>query len=242
MIDTIILRIHGVRKYRSIEKTLDPTGTNGYTTSAGKVDGKEIQRLRDSGIHNTGEILDIMRMNKTGEFLVKTKFSKHQNASNHYTFAYMVNHTANYIEFNFSLPKYIYGSNVLLFVDHISDRNFAFSECWQLEPNFERAADRFQRFINDFFRVEFPLTEIDYRDIEVNRIDVCFNQLFRTKEDALKYLSYQKRKQKKYTREGSNAMQDWDTSLMYKTGRYSAKIYHKGTMFPNYFFCIFIII
>jgi hypothetical protein len=232
MIDTLILRIHDIRKYRSILKTLDPTSTKGYTTSTGKVDGGEIQRLRDQG-NDTGEILSIMKMNRTGQFLVKTQFASHQNASNHYTFAYMVNHTANYIEFNFSIPKYVYGSNVLLFVDHIGDRNFAFSECWELEANFERALNRFEQFINEFFRLEFPVTQIDYRDVEVNRIDVCFNQLFRSKEDALKYLAYQKRQRKKHSRNEEGVMRDYETSLMYKTKRYSAKIYHKGSEYKK---------
>src|SRR4051812_44971312 len=117
MIDTIILRLHGVRKHRSVIKSLDLLNTKGYTTSQGKVNPKEVMRLRNMGITDTGEILSIMRMNGTGEFLLKTKVAKHVNASNHYAFTYFVNYTQDYIEFNFSIPKYLYGSNVVQFVD-----------------------------------------------------------------------------------------------------------------------------
>jgi len=77
------------------------------------VDGKEVSRLRSQGVKNQGELLSILKMNKSGEFLIRTQFAKHQNASSHYMFTWMVNHTADYIEFNFSIPKFIYGSNVL---------------------------------------------------------------------------------------------------------------------------------
>lgn len=233
MIDTLVLRIHNIRKYRSVLKTLDQFNNKGYTTQTAKVDGKEIQRLRDTGLHNTGEILDILKMNRTGEFLVKTQYAKHAGASSHYTFAWMANHTANFIEFNFSIPKYVYGSNVLMFIDHLGDRDFNFTECQQLQHNFDRAVPRLERFLSEFFKLEFPFTTFDFRDIEVNRIDVCFNQLFRTKQESLKYLGYQKRQKKKYSREDQKGMQDWETSLMYKTQRYSAKVYHKGTEYKK---------
>ncbi len=233
MIDTVILRIHGTKKYRSIIKTLDPLSNKGFTTSSAKVDGKEFQKLRDQGYHNTGEMLDILKMHRTGEFLVKTQFAKHQNASNHYMFTWMASYTANYIEFNFSIPKYVYGSNVLLFVDHLGDRDYSFHECWELKPNFERAVGRFERVIDEFFRLEFPVTDLDYRDVEVNRIDVCFNQMFRSKGEALKYLEYQKRQRKKHSRNEEGVMRDYETSLMYKTKRYSAKIYHKGSEYKK---------
>jgi hypothetical protein len=233
MIDTVILRIHDVRKYRSILKTLDPADSKGYSTQSGKVNAAEIERLRDQGYHSPSEMLDILKLHRTGEFLVKTRFAKHQNASNHYSFAYMVNHTANYIEFNFSIPKYIYGSNVLMFVDHIGHRNFSFTDCQHLEYNCRRAVDKLERFLNEFFKQSFPLTHLDYRDVELNRIDVCFNQLFRSKDECLKYLSYQKRKQKKHSRDNGKSMRDWDTSLMYTTDRYSAKIYHKGSEYKK---------
>src|SRR5215204_2775726 len=114
MIDTVILRIHGVKKYRSIIKTLDLLSNKGFTTTSAKVDGKELRKLTDNG-HKLDHALDILKMNGSGEYLVKTQFAKHQNASNHYNFAWMANHTADYIEFNFSIPKYVYGSNVLMF-------------------------------------------------------------------------------------------------------------------------------
>ena len=232
MIDTLILRIHRIRKYRSILKSLDPADTKGFTTQTAKVDGKEFYRIKSQGNTNA-ETLDILKINRSGDYLIKTKFAKHQNASNHYTLSWMANYTADYFEFNFSIPKYVYGSNVLLFTDHIGDKNYSFHECWELGPNFVRAADRLERFLNEFFKQTFPFTILDYRDVEVNRIDVCFNQLFRSKAEALKYLEYQTRQRKKHSRNEEGVMRDYETSLMYKTKRYSAKIYHKGSEYQK---------
>ncbi len=192
MIDTVILRIHDIRKYRSIIKTLDPAQTKGCTIQTATVDGKEIKKLRNQGVFDTKEILDIMKINRTGEFLVKTQFAKQQNASNHYAFAWRADYTGNFLEFNFSIPKYLYGSNILMFTDHIGERGYNVYDCSRLKHNFEIAWGRFGKFINQFVKLEFPDTDFDFRDVELYRIDVCFNQMFRSKEEALKYLEYQK--------------------------------------------------
>ena len=57
------------------------------------------------------------------------------------------------------------------------------------------------RFIDCFLRNEFCLDKIDYKDVEINRMDVCFNQVFQSNEAALLYLKYQKRITKKHSRE-----------------------------------------
>jgi hypothetical protein len=203
------------------------------TTSLAKVDRRELDKLRNIGITKPSDMFSIVKMNRTGEFLVKTKHAKHVSASNHYSFAYMVNDPADYIEFNFSIPKYKYGSNVLMFVDHLGEREFTFHECWHLEHNLKRAFTKLMRFLQIFFKREFPLVDICANDIEINRIDVCFNQFFKSKVEALKYLEYQKRKSKKYAREGNSWYKEYDTSLMYITKRYSAKIYHKGSEYEK---------
>jgi len=81
--------------------------------------------------------------------------------------------------------------------------------------------------------MEFLGVEIDPQDVEVNRIDVCFNQVFPTRSDALKYLEYQKRKVKKHARAGNDGYKEYDTSLMYVTKLYSVEIYHKGSEYAK---------
>ena len=233
MVDTIVLRLHDVRKHRNVIKSLDQCNTKGWTTSMGKVDKKDLAKLRNQGVNDPSEMMHLLKMNRTGEFLVKSKVAKQVNASSHYQFTYMVNYTGNFIEFNFSIPKYVYGSNVLLFVDHIGDRSYTYHECCELEINILRAYDRVRSFLRQFFKMEFINIEIDPIDVEVNRIDVCFNQVFRSKQESLKFLEYQKRRTKKHSRNEEGVIRMYDTALMYTTKRYSAKIYHKGSEYQK---------
>lgn len=229
MIDTIVLRIHGVKRYRNILKSLDQLNTKGFTTSIAHVKGKDIDKLRSQGHQSPGEILNILKKQGSNEFLIRAKFAKAPNSSGHYYFVYRVDYIKDFIELNFSVPKYVYGSNVLLFVDHIGDKNYSFHECWGLEHNLKAAFDRFRRFLMELFKFQFINVTVDPEHVEVHRIDVCFNQVFRSQELALKYLEYQKRKSKKYARNEGVRVKEYETSIMYVTKRYSAMIYHKGT-------------
>jgi len=233
MIDTLILRLHDTVKYQNLIKNLDILENKGYQTETGKVEKGDVSKLRSQGIRKSTEIVDMLKLNRTGEFIVKTKVAKQQNASNHYSFAYFINYTANFIEFNFSVPKYTFGSNVLMLVDHYSDPNYSYHYCSQLEHNIERSFDLLSRFLHQFFKMEFPFSTVDYQDVEVHRIDVCFNQVFSDKKEALRVLEYQKRLKKKYAREEEGVLREYATSLMYVTKRYSAKIYHKGSEYAK---------
>lgn len=228
MIDTIIMRLHNLRKYELLIRRLEVKNNPGYSKETAKVDMEEVQNLRGMGYKQPKQILDILKVNRTGEFIVKTQVAKQMNASNHYAFTYYIDWTKDYIEFNFSVPKYKYGSNVLMFVEHNMDRDFAYSLNSTMEYNIKRAPNIILSFIKNFWKNEFILEDIDFRDVEINRIDVCFNQVFSTKEEALRYLEYQKRLKKKYGQEEEGVLRQYATSFMYVTKRYSAKIYHKG--------------
>jgi len=229
MVDTIILRIHNLSKYDTLIKRLELKKRGGYTSEIAEVETAELQRLRGAGYNTSKQIIDILKINRTGQFLVKTQVGKQMNASNHYAFTYFINWTRGYIEFNFSIPKYKFGSNVLQFVPHYVDKEFIWAFNSEMPHNLKILPKMIRLFIIGFLKKEFPLEEIDLKNVEVNRIDVCFNQMFRTKEDALKFLEYQKRLKKKYAKDEEGVMREYATSLMYVTKKYSAKIYHKGS-------------
>src|SRR5258705_1469294 len=124
MVDTIILRLHNVSKYNNLIKRLELKKQGGWRSETGEVDTEELQRLRGMGHNTAKQIIDILKINRTGEFLVKTQMGKHMNASNHYAFTYFINWTKGFVEFNFSVPKYKFGSNILQFVPHWVDKEF----------------------------------------------------------------------------------------------------------------------
>jgi hypothetical protein len=43
MIDTIVLRLHRVRKYRNVLRIMDQFNTKGFSTPLGKISGSELK-------------------------------------------------------------------------------------------------------------------------------------------------------------------------------------------------------
>ena len=66
---------------------------------------------------------------------------------------------------------------------------FAFANCMVTSSQLQFYAF----FLPYIIRRTGFMWENDFIDVEANRVDVCFNQVFSAKEDALKCLEYQKR-------------------------------------------------
>lgn len=212
MIDTIVLRIHNIDKYKMIyEQFYRPEKERGQITQAfvDKSTGelKQVDYVHQLIYHDTNRFLPIVH-----------RASKHI-ASSHYNLSYVVNPQKNYIEFNFSIPKYLWGTNIMQLIN-IYDQAY------------DLVFTELQMFLRNFFKdvlYEIPLLD----DVEINRIDFCYNQFFSSKDDALAYLSEQSKMLVKFARSSKNKFRTYDTSIMYVTRRYSFKIYHKGTEFEK---------
>lgn len=132
----------------------------------------------------------------------------------------------------FSLPKYFFGQNVSQICFDPSHRDFFFDKGHTDTPEFQfsKGFRIFRHFLKTFFATEFSHCDFDFSQIQINRIDFCFNQVFDSEKEALQYLEYQKRLKKKYMRIGSEPVKH-KTSIFIKNDRYSFKIYHKGSEF-----------
>ena len=120
-------------------------------------------------------------------------------------------------------------------VEFSNERNFRFQrgdrDTWDYQCSI--GWDRFRTYIKAFFFYEFPMLEVQWSCIEILRLDMCFNQMFNSRSDALQYLGYQKLITKKHARETSNAYTNYKTSIFYSAEGYSSKIYHKGTEYEK---------
>ncbi|MGV3540957.1 MAG: hypothetical protein ACO1OQ_14175, partial [Rufibacter sp.] len=114
MIDTVVLRIHNLRsKYEQLVKEMNLQKNSGFKVSKASIETAEFERLRNIG-HGMRTIIDFVEINKTGEFLTRSEHSKKLTASHHYAFVYRVDYEKDFIEFNFSLPKYKFGTNIFM--------------------------------------------------------------------------------------------------------------------------------
>lgn len=211
MIDTIVLRIHRVKeKYSHLVKYLEQINPKSY---AKKFHHEGLENISKTSIlyGDTGHVLDL------------THRSSINIASSHYSISFFINETRDFIELNFSIPKYLYTTNVMQFIDQ---HNTSSRHCY----------DKLINLLSEFFNKYFPWTP-DWEDVEVNRIDICFNQFFLSKGDALRYLQEQKDLSIKYAKTETNVPGNYSTpgdgltTVMYTTQNYSFKIYHKGTEF-----------
>lgn len=119
------------------------------------------------------------------------------------------------IELEFSLPKFIYGTNVIQLMDHIT-----------------RIASPYQmlkRAIKKFFDMCFSGCVINYGGVEIKRWDFCFNQFFESEAkvyEALKYIKL------KYASKHDKL--SYDTGLVELTKTNYLKIYMKGIEFEKH--------
>lgn len=216
MIDTISLELHGTKKYEVIVNLLRIT-KGGYK----KYDGR--------GTTLDHEILmpETSRHAKE-KFMYKIK----DVASSHYKIIISVDWFNDVIKWNFSIPKYFYGHNIAQSIQNVNEPKFNFT-AHSFNEIVDLGHERLWSYIITFFDNEFPTVKVDYEDLQIKRLDFCYNQIFRTKHDALEYLELQKTVKKKNMRNkelGDSGMhQIYDTSIFFKNQDYSVKIYHKGT-------------
>lgn len=209
MIDTIILYVHGIQKYNQIVNVLEKTSSKTAITFVEKVDKETGEIFRDKKgaavfFHDSDRFL----------FRTVRDFCNLPSSTFHPVFT--VNRKADRIEFNFSIPKFIYGSNVLQFINYF-------------DQGARSIFDLLFQFLNTWRTQEF-IQVIEKTDIEIARLDLCYNQFFNTEKQALDYLQQQKViLEKKSSRGGHPAY--YKTGIFWKTKTHSFKIYHKGTEF-----------
>ncbi len=165
---------------------------------------------------------------------------KYRVPSSEHDVVYSVNLDGGFIEFNINVPKYLYGHNMAQFIPQINSELFSsrkgnFNQ-WKVQKHYLH--DRVYEFIDSFFTDLFFKFELelmpDYDYIELNRIDLSYNQYFKNKTEALMYLDGQKKIHKKRSRLKNKKIGDYETSIAYHTSNGSYfKIYHKGSEYVN---------
>jgi len=218
MVDTIVLRVHNLRKYRNLRNYISRIGS-GSTIRSVNIPSSEIEEFRRNEIDDdTLAIKYIVGLKKHESFLISSS-KKILNSSGHYYLNIREIEKDDCIEFNFSIPKYFYGTNILLFVEHHWDKDYKYYQNKEIKYNLVKSYDLIIKFINSFFAKEFPLHKIDNRDVEINRIDLCYNQVFPSEADALRFLEYQKKIRRKHSRKDNDRRMEYDTSIMFTTKR-----------------------
>jgi hypothetical protein len=121
------------------------------------------------------------------------------------------------IDIEFSLPKFIYGTNVIMLYDHLTRSKSPY--------------ELLMMSIKRFFEYVFPVCKIDLGAVEIKRWDFCFNQIFKDEDEALRALKYIKLKvASKHDR------LSYETGIVELSKSKYLKIYHKGAEFKKHDF------
>lgn len=226
MIDTVEFRVHDIKQHLSLAEFLDRkqsgSGKSISMRSGTDDDFAPMQKL----VHKT-----YIQYHDTGNLTQVAQFNELK--SSHYSIAYKIDYLRDFIAFNVSIPKYIFGTNIIHYNRPPSDKRFSAMTHASIKRNLSESYKRLFRFFDKFFVSEFGSIDIYPQLVEINRIDICYNQVFDSKDDAFEYLNQLRKLKKKYARSASNYSRDWKTSIVYKTDRYSFKVYHKGTEFAK---------
>ena len=120
------------------------------------------------------------------------------------------------VQIEFSLPKFIYGTNSIELRSHLNKQN-------------NRPYEFLTIAIKTFFETIFPLHKIDYGAVEITRFDFCFNQVFNSREESLKALKFIKLKHN-----GRGDRLNFEYGYISLTKSNYFKIYHKGEEFKKH--------
>ena len=220
MVDTIHFRLHCAQEHEAIFFAIE---------SETRGEARYLGRTTEEGM-KTFLQFNIMEFRETGKLMFQYRDNLIE-PSSHYKVQICKRPMQDYIEFNLSVPKYLFGTNVLQFIQHqtehsrVYDVERAGTWKWQAAMSHERLL----RFIKLFFADWWPQQKVNFRHVEIVRIDLCYNQVFPSKQDALDYLELQKGINKRYARSVSKVMNKYQTAIFYHSNDASFKIYHKGT-------------
>jgi hypothetical protein len=164
--------------------------------------------------------------------------------SHDYHVNFKMSENADYIEFNLSIPKYFYGHNIAQWIPNFQSERFQlspFAMCgWsgQLKHLHKRLIEFIYQFFNDLSEyLNLPsLQNFDIRNIEIRRLDFCYNQQFPSMEFAKDFFEAQRIFKNTRIKKGAVVDQDTDTSFYYRLSRNNGfffKIYLKGAEFLN---------
>lgn len=213
------------------------------TESVSVLDESDYLAVKNSkkreGLLHIQEIMEFHDANKVKEVNLRVNGS-YRVPSSFGGVTFSINENGSFIDFNLSIPKYLYGHSLAEFVPQARSSRYMNNPLlidWneQRKIIYKRLMSFIDYFCNDLCQM-FQLDTMPNKDyIEVRRIDLCYNQYFDSKKDALSYLDHQKKLIKIKQTKGTNLQNtEYQTSLTYlsQSGAYF-KIYHKGTEYSE---------
>ena len=163
---------------------------------------------------------------------VETRYF-HKLKSNHYDIAFCIDRLQDCMMFNVSIPKYYYGTNIIQWIPIFSNPSFKIYSNHPLNNMIKETYWPLMDFFKRFFGRWFTDFRLDPRNVQITRLDFCFNQVYASKAEAFQVLHHMKRIRRKFFRDESKGQHDRHGGFSYWTQAYSCKVYHKGLEYKS---------
>lgn len=199
------------------------------------------QEKKIGWVSRTGALRESMGKNEFYFYPVRGDF---QTASSEYRTKFSVSENSDAITFELSIPKLIYNNNIAQFVPNIDSKRFKSNPFGMREwyGQMKTLHDRLKEFLLTFFNemcimfdISFTLAGFDMTNIEIKRLDFCYNQFFPCHASVLDFLNAQRKFFRSRIRKNTIVVQDHDTSFYYRHSidGFFFKIYSKGEEFEK---------
>ena len=193
------------------------------------VSDKEIEMpIKD---YNT-RLVHISRLNKKTREREDKEFLKGKIwTSSEYGIVWFYDKVKMRLKFDFSVPKYLYGNNVKMWMPHERISDFDKIDIVHMSRELRRIIVEVCLKFSNSNRLE----EREAYFIKVTRMDFCFNYLFREQRQRDICFNALKEQKKKYARDKDDIYYNFkNETIMYKVRGYSVKYYKKDKEFHKY--------
>jgi len=186
--------------------------------------------INDNLNYNTR--LVYMKRNSTKYGESEKEFLKGKiHGSNVYGISWFYDKKSKILKFDFSLPKYLYGNNIKMWLPHTRIFNFE-------DVDMTILSKELKKYITEVclkFSVSNRLTELEANHIHIVRLDFCFNYVFKNEQQRNICYYQLKEHKKKYSRDSEDTFYNFkNETIMYKASGYSLKYYKKDIEFKKY--------
>lgn len=220
--DTIVYKLHNVHRYPIVVKSVqDLEGGKGKLKVPDVPEVTTAKTFRDAWFNLQRDSWFIMQYNVKAELPsfasgININYDKQQDI----------------IKFEFSIPKFFFANNVVEVIPsmHSKYRDASKTAMWDLAKFWYKIIRLMPR------KIVHDLTggkeALNLRDVQVSRLDICFNQIFDNDADAHHYFDALTRVKAPRLSDGSHSeYKDETFSVLSK--RYYFKIYKKGVEFDK---------
>ncbi len=220
--DTIVYKIHNVAEYKIFSKAIELFKNNGKGEIM--ISEDDIEALKGQTDFRKVWI----NIDKNLAYVALSRIEKHvKSSSNYINVFYDVQN--DFCKIEFSIPKFLFANNVVELIPGHMSKHYKPGRHSMLKLTKYWMTIIISVIEQIFLDLTNGMEKVKLVDVEISRIDICYNQIYDSRDDALFLLESMKRQ--RIPKNSETMYHAYNTSMDFNNPRYYWKIYHKGAEF-----------